>query len=129
MQKYLKLKSDAQAVSTSQLNNIDMNISDLLNQGKNVTLSITADDLRSAINDAVEKAIGASRQIEKQELPKHVHGLQGIADLFGVSKVTAQKYKNTWLSSAVAQQGKVLLTDTEKALKLFSEINEGGQTA
>lgn len=129
MQNYLKLQSDAQAVATSQLNNIDMNISDLLNEGKNVTLSITADDLKSAINDAVEKAIGASREIKQRELPKHVHGLQGIADLFGVSKVTAQKYKNTWLSSAVAQQGKVLLTDTEKALKLFSEINEGGQTA
>lgn len=129
MQKYLKLKSDAQAVLTSQLNNIDMNISDLLNQGKNVTLSITADDLRNAINDAVEKAIGASRQVEKRELPKHVHGLQGIADLFGVSKVTAQKYKNTWLAGAVAQNGKVLLTNTETALKLFAENNEGGQTA
>ena len=129
MQKYLKLKSDAQAVLTSQLNNIDMNISDLLNEGKNVTLSITADDLRNAINDAVEKAIGASRQVEQRELPKHVHGLQGIADLFGVSKVTAQKYKNTWLADAVAQNGKVLLTNTETALKLFAENNEGGQTA
>ena len=124
MQKYLKLKSDAQAVLTSQLNNIDMNISDLLNEGKNVTLSITADDLRSAINDAVEKAIGASRQVEQRELPKHVHGLQGIADLFGVSRVTAQKYKNTWLADAVSQQGKVLLTDTDKAIKLFKENQE-----
>lgn len=123
----MKLKSDAQAVSASHLNILNMNISDLLNEGKNVTLSITADDLRNAINDAVEKAIGASRLVEKRELPKHVHGLQGIADLFGVSKVTAQKYKNTWLAGAVSQNGKVLLTDTEKALKLFSEINEGGK--
>ena len=121
------MKSDAQAVSASHLNILNMNISDLLNEGKNVTLSITADDLRNAINDAVEKAIGASRLVEKRELPKHVHGLQGIADLFGVSKVTAQKYKNTWLAGAVSQNGKVLLTDTEKALKLFSEINEGGK--
>ena len=117
----MKLQSDAQADATPQLNNIDMNISDLLNEGKNVTLSITADDLRNAINDAVEKAIGASRQVEQRELPKHVHGLQGIADLFGVSKVTAQKYKNTWLADAVAQNGKVLLTNTEKALELFNK--------
>lgn len=117
----MKLQSDAQADATPQLNNIDMNISDLLNEGKNVTLSITADDLRNAINDAVEKAIGASRQVEQRELPKHVHGLQGIADLFGVSKVTAQKYKNTWLAGAVSQNGKVLLTDTEKALELFNK--------
>jgi len=129
VQNYLKLESDAQADATPQLNNIDMNISDLLNEGKNVTLSITADDLRNAINDAVEKAIGASRQVEQRELPKHVHGLQGIADLFGVSKVTAQKYKNTWLAGAVAQNGKVLLTNTETALKLFAENNEGGQKA
>ena len=124
MQKYLKLQSDAQAVATPQFKKNDMNISDLLNEGKNVTLSITADDLRSAINDAVEKAIGASRQVEQRELPKHVHGLQGIADLFGVSKVTAQKYKNTWLAGAVSQNGKVLLTNTETALKLFAENNE-----
>ena len=106
-----------------------MNISDLLNEGQKLTLSITADDLRKAINDAVEKAIGASRQVEQRELPKHVHGLQGIADLFGVSKVTAQKYKNTWLANAVAQQGKVLLTDTEMALRLFAENNEMGGKA
>ena len=101
-----------------------MSILDLLNEGKNVTLSITADDLKKAINDAVEKAIGASRTIEQRELPKHVHGLQGIADLFGVSRVTAQKYKNTWLADAVSQNGKVLLTDKAKALMLFDENNK-----
>ena len=68
--------------------------------------------------------VGEFKKLLEMNKPKEfVHGLQGIADLFGVSKVTAQKYKNTWLSSAVAQQGKVLLTDKAKALMLFDENN------
>ncbi len=104
-----------------------MKISDLINEKANVMLTINADDLNTAINTAIEKALEASKLMEKKNLPKFVTGLQGIADLFGVSKVTAQKYKNTWLANAVKQQGKILLTDTEKALKLFSENSEGRQ--
>ena len=90
-----------------------------------VSYTITADDLSKvidlAVEKAVEKALKEKRQISEQKLPKYLHGLQGIADLFDVSKVTAQKYKNTWLAGAVKQNGKTLLTDTEMALKLFAE--------
>lgn len=91
----------------------------------NVSYTITADDLNKVIELAIEKALKASKEVERKELPKYVHGLQGIADLFDVSKVTAQKYKNTWLAGAVKQNGKTLLTDTEMALKLFNENGEG----
>ena len=91
----------------------------------NVSYTITAEDLIEVIELAIEKALEASREVEKRELPKYVHGLQGIADLFNVTKVTAQKYKNTWLASAVKQNGKTLLTDTEMALKLFNENWKG----
>lgn len=97
----------------------------IVNRTANVSYTITADDLSKVIELAVEKALKASNQMQKQELPKYVHGLQGIADLFDVSKVTAQKYKNTWLAGAVKQNGKTLLTDTEMALKLFNENGEG----
>ena len=98
---------------------------DLINKNANIIYSITASDLDKVINVAIEKALKASRQIERESLPTYVHGLQGIADLFGVSKVTAQKYKNTWLADAVKQNGKTLLTNTEMALKLFNENVEG----
>ena len=63
----------------------------------------------------------------RKDLPPFVNGLKGIRELFGVSHVTAQKYKNTWLAPAVTQQGKILLTDTVMALKLFADYNEGGR--
>ena len=97
----------------------------IVNRTANVSYTITADDLSKVIELAVEKALEASREVEKRELPKYVHGLQGIADVFNVTKVTAQKYKNTWLAGAVKQNGKTLLTDTEMALKLFNENGEG----
>lgn len=97
----------------------------IVNRTANVSYTITADDLSKVIELAVEKALKASKEVERKELPKYVHGLQGIADLFDVSKVTAQKYKNTWLAGAVKQNGKTLLTDTEMALKLFNENGEG----
>lgn len=97
----------------------------IVNRTANVSYTITADDLNKVIELAVEKALKASKEVERKELPKYVHGLQGIADLFDVSKVTAQKYKNTWLAGAVKQNGKTLLTDTEMALKLFNENGEG----
>ena len=69
--------------------------------------------------------VGEFKKILDMNKPKEfVHGLQGIADLFGVSKVTAQKYKNTWLADAVSQSGKILLTDKAKALMLFDESNK-----
>ena len=97
----------------------------IVNRNAIVSYTITADDLNKVIELAIEKALKASKEVERKELPKYVHGLQGIADLFDVSKVTAQKYKNTWLAGAVKQNGKTLLTDTEMALKLFNENGEG----
>lgn len=104
-----------------------MEVSELLQSNANIMLSIKADDLKQVIDTAVEKALQASREVARKDLPPFVNGLKGIRELFGVSHVTAQKYKNTWLAPAVTQQGKILLTDTEMALKLFAEYNEGGR--
>lgn len=107
---------------------IDMLNTNLLKENANVMLTISASDLRNVIDEAVEKSLNASREVKRQKLPKYVNGLKGIRELFGVSHVTAQKYKNTWLAPAVKQRGKVLLIDTEKALKLFAEHdNVGGR--
>jgi len=55
------------------------------------------------------------------ELPRYVYGIKGIRQLFNVSHDTACKYKNTIIKDAVYQQGRVIVTDTAKALDLFSK--------
>lgn len=52
---------------------------------------------------------------------RYVYGIRGISELFNVSIVTAQKYKNTFLAPAVSQRGRKVLTDVEKAWVLFNE--------
>ena len=106
-----------------------MEVSELLQNNANIMLSIKAGDLKKVIQSKKRykcKYSGTPAHYY-MVLPPFVNGLKGIRELFGVSHVTAQKYKNTWLAPAVTQQGKILLTDTEMALKLFAEYNEGGR--
>ena len=51
----------------------------------------------------------------------YVFGINGIRKLFGVSAVTAIKYKNTVIKKAVMQQGRTIVTDSDMALELFKE--------
>lgn len=53
-----------------------------------------------------------------------VHGIRGIRNLFGVSHSTACRYKETFLKPAVKQNGRVIVTDVEKAMRLFDEYNK-----
>ena len=55
---------------------------------------------------------------------KYVYGLRGIRQLFNVSHVTAQRYKDGILKDACYQQGRKIIVDVEKALELFEK---GGQ--
>lgn len=50
---------------------------------------------------------------------QYVYGLNGICNLFGISSKTATKYKKTWLSPAVTQRGKKIVTDVKLAMDLF----------
>lgn len=56
-----------------------------------------------------------------------VYGLDGIAGLFGVSKSTAQRYKNTIIRDAVIQEcpGGNIVVDADKALSLFANHRTG----
>jgi hypothetical protein len=65
---------------------------------------------------AIEKTTGDKR---------YVYGIDGIRRLFGgISHVTAHKYKNTFLQEAVSQQGRIIITDVDKALELFKNHKE-----
>lgn len=50
---------------------------------------------------------------------RYVYGIDGICMLFHCSRPTARKYKDTFLKPAVDQVGRKIITDREKALKLF----------
>lgn len=50
-----------------------------------------------------------------------MYGLKGIADLFGVSHLTAQRNKDGLIKEAVRQNGRKIVTDADYALELFNE--------
>lgn len=56
---------------------------------------------------------------------KYVYGLRGIKELFHVSIRTAQIWKDTIIKEAVYQNGRTIVVDAEKALKLFNERRNG----
>ena len=53
------------------------------------------------------------------KFPVRLRGLNGICQLFGVSKSTAIKYSKGILKDAITRQGSVMLINTKKALELF----------
>jgi len=56
---------------------------------------------------------------------ENVYGLRGIAALFGVSTVTAQQYKNTFLKPAIKQNGRKIIIDRDRAVELWTSRTHG----
>lgn len=81
---------------------------------------VSPKDLEALVKNAVEKALEA-RDRREEEASAQVFGLQGIADLFGVSKTTAFEYKRTFLAPAVKQVGQKIVTDVKEAKRLFAQ--------
>ncbi len=52
---------------------------------------------------------------------RRVYGLKGIQDLFGVSHKTAQRLKDHDIKGAVVQNGRMIVVDVDKAMKLFNK--------
>ena len=71
----------------------------------------------------IDYEIGIDRPIPKKETPapgkRYVHGLKGIQELFNVSHLTAQRYKDGILKDAVYQYGRKIVVDADKAIELF----------
>lgn len=69
-----------------------------------------------------------SKEVMKKMLQdpdrRYVKGVTGIASLFGCSNPTAQKLKRTIIKDAVTQNGRVIITDAEKAIQLFQKYQE-----
>lgn len=68
--------------------------------------------------ELIRGAVGAA--------PRTVRGIQGLADLFGVSYATAKRIKASGvIDQAVSQQGGVIVTDADLALRLWSRATHG----
>jgi len=80
--------------------------------------TLTVEELISLISNVLDK------QKTQNSRPNYIYGLRGIQKLFGVSHVTAQHYKDTFLAPAVRQRGRTIIVDADLAVTLFEE-NKG----
>lgn len=53
------------------------------------------------------------------------YGIKGIEELFGVSHKTAQRLKDHDIKEAVVQNGRMIVVDVDKAMRLFAR--KGGK--
>ena len=63
-------------------------------------------------------------QSEPQTPKEYLYGLRGIRVQFEVCHTTAQRYKDTFLKSAIIQNGKKIIVDKKLAIELFAKHNE-----
>lgn len=77
--------------------------------------------------DALKGEDATNTQPIKKETPdpgkRYVYGLKGIEELFHVSHVTAQRYKDGILKDAVYQSGRKIVVDADKAVEIFNTWN------
>ena len=55
---------------------------------------------------------------------RKIHGLKGIADEFGCSISTAQKYKKEIFAPIIIQNGHKIILDAEKAWEYYEKYNK-----
>lgn len=98
-----------------------MNTTSNLN-GSTPIWQLTVDQFRELIGSCKEKETVVSPDLSVNR--RYVKGLRGIISLFGCSKPTAMKLKNSIIKDAVMQNGKVIITDAEKAIQLFKNYEK-----
>lgn len=91
----------------------------------NAVVVLTAEQLKEFAEKVVMdtiKALNPSNAEVQSPLPddRYVYGLRGIGELFGVSKSTAQQYKNTFLAPAVEQRGRKFRINVRIAGELYA---------
>lgn len=88
-------------------------------------IAMTPDQLKDFAGEVAAKLMAAKTDAEQPDSARRfVYGLRGICELFNVSHVTAQRYKNTFLAPAVMQRGKKIVVDVAKALDLYNQNNQ-----
>jgi len=118
------------------------NIRSLIESGQgSISFTVTAEALRAYGIAIAQEVLNAQPQEDKTELltveeagevlapaptPKHVHGLAGIASLFGCSIPTAYRIKKSGIiDAAITQIGRKIVVDAPKALELAGKKKGG----
>lgn len=84
-------------------------------------IDLTVAQLAEVIDKAVEESL-TRRSQQNDSTPRYVHGIKGIADIFGVSERQARYIKSSGvISKAIKQQGRTIVTDAALALQLFGK--------
>ena len=87
--------------------------------GKPISI-LTAGELMEILETVLQNSLNTTAS--KISSPENlVYGIRGIEKLFNVSHKTAQQYKDTFLKSAVMQNGRKIVVDADLAMKLFKE--------
>lgn len=82
-------------------------------------IDLTVAQLAEVIDRAVEDSLARLQPAEPAQ-PRHVYGIKGIAQIFGVSERQARYIKSSGvISKAIKQQGRTIVTDADLALQLF----------
>lgn len=85
---------------------------------------LTVGELIAVIKAAVKEENDAARGASGA-----VSGIDGIAEIFGVSRTTAKRIKASGvINDAISQSGKVIVTDVEKAKALYRKATHGRKT-
>ena len=83
-----------------------------------LTIGEFMDLLNSQVNPAQEK----TTVIEYDQ--KYSYGLKGLSEILGCSKSHAAKLKSTGMfDEAIIQNGRKIIIDSEKAIKIFKETS------
>ena len=85
--------------------------------------SLSVEEFTELLDERIKAAISNETVSTAVAKPtgRLVYGLRGIRELFGVSHLTAQRYKDGIIKEAVRQNGRKIVVDADLALKLFDE--------
>ena len=92
----------------------------MINQDTRI-IDLTVAQLAEVIDKAVEESLSRRSQ-PTDGAPRFVHGIKGIAGIFGVSERQARYIKSSGvINKAIRQQGRTIITDVALAVQLFGK--------
>lgn len=83
-------------------------------------IDLTVEDLHRLLDERDRMLEERLRQMMSEDLPSHVRGIKGIAQIYHCSIPTAQRIKNSGkIDCAITQVGRTIVVDTRAALAAY----------
>lgn len=91
--------------------------------------TLTIEEFKKLLDERIKAAINNEVVYTPAAKPtgRLVYGLKGIRELFGVSHLTAQRYKDGILAPAIKQNGRKIVVDVDYAMELFNKKERNGR--